>query len=146
MVALIYFLFGIPFKEREIEIIFLFMFFVLVNILLGFMLSSTIDDELVSLDIAFFYNSPAFVFSGFTFPIFGMPFFDTIYAQFIPYTHFLHAFFKLYQVGAPFAYVLPEIAILALFLGTAMLTSWLALKLRIKQIISENQLTTTATA
>ena len=139
MIAMIYFLFGIPFKEREFEIIFLFMFFVLVNILLGFMLSSTIDDELVSLDIAFFYNSPAFVFSGFTFPIFGMPFFDTIYAQFIPYTHFLHAFFKLYQVGAPFVYILPEIAILSLFLATALLTTWIALKLRIKQIISENK-------
>lgn len=142
MIALIYFLFGIPFKEREIEIIFLFIFFILVNILLGFMLSATIDDELVSLDIAFFYNSPAFVFSGFTFPIFGMPFFDTVYAQFIPYTHFLHAFFKLYQVGTPFVYILPEIAILAIFLATAILTTWVALKIRIKSMLAENQLST----
>ena len=131
-IAIVFMLFGIPFKEKEWELILLFSYFVLVNIFLGMMLSATIDDEIMSLDIAFFYNSPAFVFSGFTFPLFGMPFFDTLYAQFIPYTHFLHAFFKLYQIGTPFAYIKPELLVLSLFLFTGMLTAWLALHIRIK--------------
>jgi ABC-2 type transport system permease protein len=133
LIAVVYIAFGIPFMQREVELIVLFTLFTVVNIFLGFMLSTTIDDELVSLDVAFFYNSPAFVFSGFTFPLFGMPFFNSMYGQFIPYTHFLHAFFKLYQMGAPFHYVLPDLKMLSIFLIVGFVTSYVALKLRLKE-------------
>ncbi len=133
LIALIYLAFGIPFQHKEVELIVLFAFFTVVNISLGFMLSTTLDDELVALDVAFFYNSPAFVFSGFTFPLFGMPFFNSLYGQFIPYTHFLHAFFKLYQLGAPFRYILPDLKILALFWLVGFVTSYVALKLRLSE-------------
>ena len=133
LIAVIYITFGIPFMDRVVELIVLFTIFTVVNIFLGFMLSTTIDDELVSLDVAFFYNSPAFVFSGFTFPLFGMPFFNSLYAQFIPYTHFLHAFFKLYQMGASFHYVLQELGILSLFLIVGFVTAYVALKLRLRE-------------
>ncbi len=140
LIAIIFMAFGIPFKHRVIELIVLFTFFTLVNILLGFMLSVTIDDELVALDLAFFYNSPAFVFSGFTFPLFGMPFFNSLYGQFIPYTHFLHAYFKLYQMGTPFHYILPEMKILTIFLATGLITTYVALKLKIKEeTVTENK-------
>ena len=133
LIALVFITFGIPFMHRVVELITLFVIFTIVNISLGFMLSTTIDDELVSLDIAFFYNSPAFVFSGFTFPLFGMPFFNSLYSQFIPYTHFLKAFFKLYQMGTPFHYILPELKILSIFLIVGFITSWVALKLKIRE-------------
>jgi len=73
------------------------------------------------------------VFSGFTFPLFGMPFFNSLYGQFIPYTHFLHAFFKLYQMGTPFHYILPDLMILALFFAVGFITSYVALKLRLRE-------------
>lgn len=140
LIAIIFIAFGIPFKHRIVELIVLFTFFTLVNISLGFMLSVTIDDELVALDLAFFYNSPAFVFSGFTFPLFGMPFFNSLYGQFIPYTHFLHAYFKLYQMGTPFHYILPEMKILTIFLATGLITTYVALKLKIKEeTVTENK-------
>ncbi len=110
---------------------------------LGQMLSATIDDEMLALDIAFFYNSPAFVFSGFTFPIFGMPFFDTLYAQFIPYTHFLYAFFKVYQIGVPFSFITSEVLILLLFMAVGFVTTFVALRLRIKQTNKVNLITAT---
>jgi len=134
LISLIFHLFGIPFMQRVPELIVLFSLITLVNIFLGFMISATLDDELVALDLSFFYNSPAFVFSGFTFPMFGMPFFNSLYAQFIPYTHFLHAFFKLYQIGTPFVYILPEIRILTLFLAVGLVTAWVALKIRVGEI------------
>jgi ABC-2 type transport system permease protein len=139
LIALIFQAFGIPFTQRVPELIVLFAFFTLVNIFLGFMLSTTIDDELLALDVAFFYNSPAFVFSGFTFPMFGMPFFNSMYAQFIPYTHFLHAFFQLYQMGTPFSYILPEMRILTIFLVTGGVTAWVALKIRVGEIRKEER-------
>ena len=132
-IALVFVMFGIPFKDREVEIIVIFSVFILSNIALGQMLSATIDDEMLALDIAFFYNSPAFVFSGFTFPMFGMPFFDSLYAQFIPYTHFLYAFFKVYQIAAPFSYISSEVLILLLFMAVGFITAFVALRMRIKQ-------------
>jgi ABC-2 type transport system permease protein len=132
LISLVFMAFGIPFMHLEVELILLFLVLVVVNISLGFMLSTTLDEEIFALDIAFFYNSPAFVFSGFTFPMFGMPFFNSTYAQFIPYTHFLHAFFKLYQMGTPLHYIFSELKILSLFFIVGLITSWTALKLRLK--------------
>lgn len=131
-IALVFLLFDIPFKDKEMDLLVLFSIFILANLLLGMMLSATIDDEILALDVAFFYNSPAFVFSGFTFPMFGMPFFNSLYAEFIPYTHFLHAFFKVYQIGAPTSYMIPELSALALFLSVAFVTTWVALKLNLR--------------
>ncbi|NPA38045.1 MAG: ABC transporter permease [Chlorobi bacterium] len=140
LIAIIFMLFDIPFKQKIVELIVLFTIFTIVNISLGFMLSATIDDELVALDLAFFYNSPAFVFSGFTFPLFGMPFFNSLYGQFIPYTHFLHAYFKLYQMGAPFHYIIPDLKILVVFMATGLITTYVALRLRIKEETETNQI------
>ncbi len=140
-IAIILIMFGIPFKDKIAELTILFSVFILANMALGQMLSATIDDEMLALDIAFFYNSPAFVFSGFTFPIFGMPFFDSVYAQLIPYTHFLYAFFKIYQVGVPFSYISSAIITLLLFAITGFITAFVALRIRIKEIKKTNLIT-----
>jgi ABC-2 type transport system permease protein len=132
VISLVFLAFGIPFMHLEVELLLLFLVLVVVNIFLGFMLSTTLDEEIFALDVAFFYNSPAFVFSGFTFPIFGMPFFNSTYAHFIPYTHFLHAFFKIYQMGTPLHYIIPDLKILAAFLIVGFVTSWVALALRLR--------------
>ena len=137
LIAIMFIAFDIPFMNREVDLIVLFTIFTLVNISLGFMLSATLQDELIALDLAFFYNSPAFVFSGFTFPLFGMPFFNSLYAQFIPYTHFLRAFFKLYQMGTPFVYILPELKILGIFWLVGVVTTYVALKLRLTEFKSD---------
>ncbi|MEA2104234.1 MAG: ABC transporter permease [Candidatus Cloacimonadota bacterium] len=110
-----------------------FLFFNITAVFFGLMLSGIISDETVALDVAFFYNSPAFVFSGFTFPIFGMPFFDKFYAQLIPYTHFLYGFFKLYQMNVPIKYLKPEIFALLIFFVIGFLGSIISLKIRLKK-------------
>ena len=137
-IGVLFVVFGIPFRDKEFELLVLFSVFILSNIMLGMMLSAALDDELLALDIAFFYNSPAFVFSGFTFPMFGMPFFDSVYAQIIPYTHFLYGFFKVYQIGAPFEMIRPEIMALLIFMFTGFVATWVALKIRMKQNTSSN--------
>jgi ABC-2 type transport system permease protein len=111
----------------------LFFFFSLANASLGMMLSSLVSEEIVALDIALFYNSPAFIFSGFTFPILGMPFLDSLWAKFIPYTYFLHAFFKLFEMGAPLAYANTEFLALSAFALTGVITTYVALKVKFKK-------------
>ncbi len=134
LIAILFLIFGIPFQQKEGELLLLFGYFILTNIFLGFMLSTTIRDEILSLDVAFLYNSPAFVFSGFTFPIFAMPFVSSTIAQFIPYTHFLHAFFKLYQFGAPLEVTGPDFYKLTLFLVVGFVTSYVALIIKLKKM------------
>ena len=113
--GVIFGVFQIPFLGNYTHLVILFIVFIVSNIWLGFGVSALINDEVLAMDIAFFYNSPAFVFSGFTYPIFAMPAFSQFYAQLIPYTHFLDAFFKIYQMNVPFEYVVPELSKLIIF-------------------------------
>ncbi len=139
LIVITFWIFGIPFRQKEGQLLLLFIYFILTNIFLGFMLSTTITDEILSLDAAFLYNSPAFVFSGFTFPVFAMTAFSSTVARLIPYTYFLHAFFKIYQLGVPFSFALPDFYKLTLFLITGFATSYVALHLRLKNSISTSQ-------
>ncbi len=114
--AIIFPIFGIPIYGNLMHLLALVLLFISANILLGFGLSLIVKDEIIALDAAIFYNSPAFIFSGFTFPIWAMPWLNTLYAQIIPYTHFLTAFLKLYQIDTPLSFIWPEVWKLLLFL------------------------------
>ncbi|NRD24189.1 ABC transporter permease [Winogradskyella litoriviva] len=114
--AVVFPVFGIPIYGNIGSLLVLLLLFLTVNIFLGFGISLLFKDEIIALDIAIFYNSPAFVFSGFTFPIWAMPWFNSLYAQVIPYTHFLTGFLKIYQLNTPFKFILPEIEKLFIFL------------------------------
>jgi len=133
VLGIIYPLFGIPAGGNLLAVIGFFIIFFAAVIFLGLMLSSIATDELFALDVAFFYNSPAFVFSGFTFPIFAMPAFDKLYAQFIPYTHFLYGFFKLFQMHAPVRYLSPELLTMFLFILFGFAGSSIALGIRVRK-------------
>lgn len=84
---------------------------------IGMMLSALSNNLLLVTDIALFFTSPAFVFSGFTFPRWAMPWYDRFYADIMPYTHFLDGFIKLYFMELPLKYSLPEIYKLLIFTG-----------------------------
>jgi len=140
IIGMIYPLFGIPINGNLLLILGFFIIFFVSVIFLGLMLSCIVKDEILALDIAFFYNSPAFVFSGFTFPIFAMPLFDKFYAQFIPYTHFLYGFFKLFQMNAPARYARPEILVLLLFIVIGFVGSVIALGIRTKKFLQQKAL------
>lgn len=113
--SVIYPLFGIPLSENTLLFMVIIFIFSLVNAMLGLMISAIFKDEAIAMDMSFVYNSPAFVFSGFTFPMMAMPAFESWYAQLIPYTHFLKAFIKGFEMNTPFHYLYPQIINLMLF-------------------------------
>ena len=113
--SMIYPLFGIPLSENTLLFMVIVFIFSMVNAMLGLMISSIFKDEAIAMDMSFVYNSPAFVFSGFTFPMMAMPAFESWYAQLIPYTHFLKAFIKGFEMNTPFYYLYPQIINLLLF-------------------------------
>jgi len=88
------------------------------------------------MDVAFVYNSPAFVFSGFTFPIMAMPAFSSWYADLIPYTHFLKAYIKGIEMGSSFTFLIPQVIALLLFTLFAYIISAAGLMFHLKKIES----------
>lgn len=83
---------------------------------LGMMISAISNNLLFVTDVALFYTSPAFVFSGFTFPRWAMPWYDQLYANIMPYTHFLDGYIKVYFMKLPLRYATPELVTLTLFI------------------------------
>ena len=126
-------LFGIPINGVLYKVILWMAFATLPNIFLGMALSSIISKETFAMDIAFFYNSPAFVFSGFTFPVFGMPLLNSTYAGILPFTHFLTGFIKLYQMDSSWQVLEGEFKALLIFMIIGLVAAFGALYFRIKQ-------------
>jgi ABC-2 type transport system permease protein len=140
--GVIFGIFQIPFMGNYWHLFILFLIFIVSNILLGMAVSAFFNDEVMAMDIAFFYNSPAFVFSGFTFPIFAMPAFSQWYAQIIPYTHFLDGFFKIYQMNVPFEYVIPEITNLLIFVLVGLVATIVGVYLKMQKVEQSKMATT----
>ncbi|MOA06673.1 Inner membrane transport permease YbhR [compost metagenome] len=109
--------FGIGHPEATLKFFILYSILSLACIGIGLLVSSIFNDTMLASDIALFYTSPAFVFSGFTFPRWAMPWYDQYYAQIMPYTHFLDGFFKAYYMGLPLNYAIPEIGRMLIFIG-----------------------------
>ncbi len=121
VLAMLFPLLGIPIYGNILSLSALIILLITVNIFLGFGLSLIFKKELIALDLAIFYNSPAFVFSGFTFPIWAMPWLNSTYAQMIPFTHFLTGFLKIYQLNTPIHFIWPEVWKLLVFMLVAFL-------------------------
>lgn len=111
-------LLGIPSKAGTLPFLWVVLLFIIANAMLGIMISTIFKNEAIAMDVSFVYNSPAFVFSGFTFPMMAMPEFSAWYAQLIPYTHFLNAFLKGVEMDTPFSFLVQPTISLLLFILT----------------------------
>ena len=124
---------GVPIGENTISFLGIVLVFVMANAMLGMMVSTIFKDESIAMDVSFVYNSPAFVFSGFTFPIMAMPAFNAWYAQLIPYTHFLDAFIKGIEMATPLSFLYVHIIKLLLFFLSGYLVTVAILLVRLKK-------------
>lgn len=140
--AIVFPIFQIPIYGSIGSLLVLLLIFLTVNIFLGFGVSFLFKNKIIALDVAIFYNSPAFVFSGFTFPIWAMPWFNSVYAQVIPYTHFLTGFLKIYQLNTPFKFIVPEIQRLFVFLLIGVLIIGIGLIVNRKTIFLHPKMST----
>ncbi len=111
--------FGLSHAGTHFSFFILFSLLALACIGLGVLVSAIFKDVMLASDIALFYTSPAFVFSGYTFPRWAMPWYDQVYAHLMPYTPFLDGFFKVYFMELPLSYALPEIGVLLIFIAVS---------------------------
>jgi len=119
--ALVHPVMGIPTSSSILKFLPFLLLFVMTNVMLGMMVSLLFSNEAIAMDTAFVYNSPAFVFSGFTYPILAMPSFESWYAQLIPYTHFLKAFTKTVEMQGTLKASAYEAGVLLIFFLTGYL-------------------------
>jgi ABC-2 type transport system permease protein len=68
-----------------------------------------------------------------------MPGLHQVYAQLMPFTHFLEGFIKLYQMGLSFKDVLPQAGVLALFILISVGVILTALKYRSRHILLQTK-------
>jgi ABC-2 type transport system permease protein len=137
LVTLVFFhpFMGIPFSNSTLSFLPVVFIFVMTNAMLGMMVSSMFDKEAIAMDMSFVYNSPAFVFSGFTFPIMAMPAFDAWYAQLIPYTHFLKAYTKWVDMEVPHHFSFNHIIAILIFFIIGYTITVVLLMLKQKKLV-----------
>ena len=133
--ALIHPILGIPSSTNTIPFLWIILLFVITNCSLGIMISILFKDQAIAMDMAFVYNSPAFVFSGFTFPIIAMPAFNSWYANLIPYTHFLKAYIKGMEMETSFSFLIPQVIAMLVFILVAYIVSVIGLQFHIKKAV-----------
>lgn len=128
LVGLIFPLFHINNYGSSLSIILFMIFFALVTLSLGIMISSFFHNQMFATELALFIVTPAFIFSGLTYPLWSMPAGFRFIADLIPYTYFLSGYIKIAQMNAPLKYLVPDLISLAIFLLVALTATVIGLR------------------
>jgi ABC-2 type transport system permease protein len=101
--------FGVPFEGSFWAFFFGFNLFVLVNLALGFLISTAAKSQMQAMQLSFFTILPSILLSGFMFPFAGMPGWAQVIGQGVPATHFLRVVRKVMLKGGDVADVTGEL-------------------------------------
>ncbi|MDG5767223.1 ABC transporter permease [Balneolales bacterium ANBcel1] len=114
--------------------IYLFSFlFVMAMSSIGIMVSAAIPSQLKATEILMVIAAPAFLISGFTWPLYQMPGSVQFVAHLIPTTHFLEGFRKMILAGAELVHLQSEVFYLIMLTLIPYLLTLLIIKLRIRR-------------
>jgi ABC-2 type transport system permease protein len=86
------------------------MLYVMVSVVYGMGIGVLIGNTLVATEIAVFLGIPAFILSGYTFPLWAVPGFLSGCAEILPFKQFFTMYFKVAQMNTPLIVSLPEIS------------------------------------
>ena len=99
LLGIIFPLFSITLRGSAGDLSFYTFLFGLSSLMLGMLVSVVIKNIMLSTQIILFFTTPAFVFSGLTYPLWAMPAAHQLFSRFIPYTQFLDGFIRIYLMG-----------------------------------------------
>lgn len=94
------YLFDVPFIGSPMAFFAGFNLYVIVNLALGFLISTVAKSQMQAMQISFFTILPSILLSGFMFPFAGMPGWAQAIGSAIPATHFLRLTRKVMLKGA----------------------------------------------
>lgn len=134
IVGIYYFMhmiFRIPMPEGILNFILLTAVFVGSASFLGVFISILIPDALKATQILMVIASPAFIISGFTWPLSSMPVFVQFIANIIPLTPFLQAFKILLIQKGSVELTFPYLKHLSILVVVYAIIGWIALKIKL---------------
>lgn len=118
-VYLVFFpLFGIPIRGSMLLLLLFSMLFAFATVSLGFLLSAALRNRSDAIKGTLLLAAPAFLLSGYTWPINSMPSYLHLPVYLIPLTVFLEGFRKIYQQGSGITSLFREIAVLSALTAT----------------------------
>ena len=109
-------LFNVPFIGAPLAFFIGFNLFVIVNLALGFLISTVARSQMQAMQLSFFTLLPTILLSGFMFPFAAMPGWAQTIGNAIPATHFLRLVRKVMLKGANLADIAGDLANIALIL------------------------------
>lgn len=92
-------LFHVPFEGSRFAFFVGFNLFILVNLALGFLISTAARNQMQAMQLSFFTILPSILLSGFMFPFAGMPQWAQVLGTGVPATHFLRVVRKVMLKG-----------------------------------------------
>ncbi|PTE20686.1 mannose-1-phosphate guanyltransferase [Cereibacter changlensis JA139] len=109
--------FDVPFLGDPLAFFAGFNLYIIVNLALGFLISTVARSQMQAMQLSFFTILPSVLLSGFMFPFAGMPGWAQVLGAAIPATHFLRVTRKVMLKGAGLSEIAPDM----LALGAIML-------------------------
>ncbi len=106
--------YGVPMDGSPAALYGLSLLFVLSMASIGILVSAAVPSQLKATEILMVMAAPAFLLSGYTWPLSQMPQAVAAVAKLIPTTHFLEALRKIILADASMLHLLPETVFLAL--------------------------------
>ena len=114
-----------PFEGSVLAFFLGFNLFIIVNLALGFLISTAARNQMQAMQLSFFTILPSILLSGFMFPFAGMPGWAQFLGTCVPATHFLRIIRMVMLKGANVQDILGEMGALGIILvviaGIAML-------------------------
>ena len=109
-------LFNVPFEGSPIAFFVGFNIFIVVNLALGFLISTAARNQMQAMQLSFFTILPSILLSGFMFPFAGMPGWAQVLGTGVPSTHFIRLVRMVMLKGADSGDVAGQFGALALIM------------------------------
>lgn len=95
------FLFHVPFQGSLAILFMVTLFYIIVNLTIGFVLSTLAKSQMQAMQMTFFLLLPQILLSGFMFPFRGMPNWAQAIGEILPATHFMRLMRDILLKGSP---------------------------------------------
>jgi ABC-2 type transport system permease protein len=115
VITVLFPLFGIRLTGPLVPTMGAILLFIAASFIPGILIGLLVPKAVSGLAMGILINMPAFIFSGFTFPLWAFPGPVAVLAHILPFTYFAPAFFQIALIGAPLSCAAHGLARLSLF-------------------------------
>lgn len=138
VIGILYPFFKVPVYGSVFYTFLFFILFILASFFFGMAISTLTKNQFFATEAALFINTPAFIFSGFVYPLWAMPEVHSKYALIMPFTHFLNGYLKLAFMNTPLKDISGEAFGLFVFIFLSLAVTITALFFRKRSLKKNN--------